>query len=96
MPRCFALPQQSFSYLDVEWGGDLDVLSISIHHRYLTAETFYNGCIVGKLFLVTLVEGLFCQTDVKGLWSLHDAIIITEHIFATATLVNISQVSVTA
>lgn len=39
MPCCFALPQQRFSYLDVEWGSNLDVLTITLYHRNLTAET---------------------------------------------------------
>ena len=91
MPRCFALPQQSFSYLDVEWGSNLDVLTITLNHRNLAAKTFYHRSIIGKLFLVFLVESLLCQTDVEGLGSLHHAVIAAQHVLATSVLVNIAQ-----
>ena len=79
---CRLSAQQSFRYLDVEWSGNLDVLTVTLYHCNLTAKTFYHRSIIGKLFLVFLVESLLCQTDVEGLGSLHHAVIAAQHILS--------------
>ena len=91
MSCCFALPQQRFSYLDVEWGSNLDVLTITLYHCNLAAKAFYHRSIIGKLLLVFLVESLLCQTDVEGLGSLHHAVIAAQHILSASVLVDIAQ-----
>lgn len=88
---CRLSAQQSFRYLDVEWGSNLDVLTVTLYHGYLTAKTFYHRSIIGKLFLVFLVESLLCQTDVEGLGSLHHAVIAAQHVLSASVLVNIAQ-----
>lgn len=88
---CRLSAQQSFRYLDVEWSGNLDVLTVTLYHCNLTAKTFYHRSIIGELFLVFLVESLLCQTDVEGLGSLHHAVIAAQHVLSASVLVNIAQ-----
>lgn len=88
---CRLSAQQSFRYLDVKWSGNLDVLTVTLYHCNLTAKTFYHRSIIGKLFLVFLVESLLCQTDVEGLGSLHHAVIAAQHILSASVLVDIAQ-----
>ncbi len=52
------LIQEGFGNLDVEGGGNLDILTIAIYHCHLAAEALYYRCIVGELLLVFLVECL--------------------------------------
>lgn len=58
---CRLSAQQSFRYLDVEWSGNLDVLTVTLNHCNLTAKTFNQEYKEQFTDDASVVESLGCQ-----------------------------------
>ena len=65
--------------MEIEGRGDLDVLAVALHEGDLVAIRFHHRGVIRKAVVIRLAVGGLQQLDVKGLWRLHQPVLIPRH-----------------